>query len=72
MLDGHLYLGAVGHNGVGWREGARTLIAVYAVPGPEQRDLVPLAGFAVDRVPNGLKGTLVAEGGSAVPARPGM
>jgi hypothetical protein len=72
MLDGHSYLGAVGHNGVGWREGARTLIAVYAVPSPEQRDLVPLAGFAVDRVPNGLKGTLVAEGGSAVPARPGM
>jgi len=72
MLDGHLYLGAVGHNGVGWREGSRTLIAVYEAPGTEQRDLIPLAGFAVDRVPNGLKGTVVAEGGSAVPARPGM
>jgi hypothetical protein len=69
MLDGHLYLGAVGHNGVGWREGSRTLFAVYEAPGPEQRALVPLAGFAVDRVPNGLRGTVVAEGGSAVPAR---
>lgn len=72
MLDGHLYLGAVGHNGVGWREGSRTLIAVYEAPGPDQHDLIPLAGFAVDRVPNGLKGTVVAEGGSAAPARPGM
>jgi hypothetical protein len=71
MLDGQLYLGAVGHNGVGWREGSRTLVAVYTAPGPDQRDLLPLAGFAVDRVPNGLKGTLVAEGGSAVPARGG-
>ncbi|MDE2136239.1 MAG: hypothetical protein KGJ68_02285 [Gammaproteobacteria bacterium] len=72
MLDGHLYLGAVGHNGVGWREGSRTLIAVYEAPGPDQHDLIPLAGFAVDRVPDGLKGTVVAEGGSAVPARPAM
>ena len=71
MLDGHLYVGAVGHNGVGWREGTSTLIAVYGVPGPEQRGLVPLAGVAVERVPTGLKGTVVAEGGSVVPARPG-
>jgi len=66
------YLGAAGHNGVGWREGSRTLVAIYEAPGTDQRDLIPLAGFAVDRIPNGLKGTVVAEGGSAVPARPGM
>ena len=69
MLDGQLYLGAAGHNGVGWREGSRTLVAVYTAPVPDQHDLIPLAGFAVDRVPDGLKGTVVAEGGSAVPAR---
>jgi hypothetical protein len=59
MLDGRLYLGAVGHNGVGWREGSRTLFAVYEAPGPEQGDLAPLAGFAVDRVPTGLRGTAI-------------
>ena len=70
ILDGRLYLGAVGYNGVGWREGSRILFAVYEVPSPGQPDLNPLAGFAVERVPDGLKGTAVAEGASAVPARP--
>jgi hypothetical protein len=70
MLDGRLYLGAVGHNGVGWREGPNILFAVYAAPGADQDDLVPLAGFLIERKPSGLKGTLVAEGGSAIPTRP--
>lgn len=66
-LDGRLYLGAVAHNGVGWREGSNILIAVYEPPTAEQTDLVPLAGFVVERSPAGLRGTLVAEGGSAIP-----
>jgi hypothetical protein len=70
MLNGRLYLGAVGHNGVGWREGSNILFAVYAAPGADQDDLVPLAGFLIERKPSVLKGTVVAEGGSAVPARP--
>jgi hypothetical protein len=70
MLDGRLYLGAVGHNGVGWREGSNILFAVYLAPGAEQDDLVPVAGFVIVRKPSVLKGTVVAEGGSAVPERP--
>jgi hypothetical protein len=69
VLDGRLYLAAVGHNGVGWREGTNILFAVYASPDADQHDLVPLAGLLIERKPNGLKGTVVAEGMSAVPAR---
>jgi hypothetical protein len=73
MLDGKLYLGAVGSNGVGWREGANILFAVYAAPGADQQDLVPLAGFVIERRSSGLKGTVVAEGvavsRSTVPVR---
>jgi hypothetical protein len=67
VLEGHLYLGAVAHNGVGWREGSNFLIAVYEPPTADQAELVPLAGFVVERIPAGLGGTVVAEGGSAVP-----
>lgn len=70
MLDGRLYLGAVGHNGVGWREGSNILFAVYVAPGADQDDLVPLAGFLIESKPSGLRGTVVADGGSAVPVRP--
>lgn len=70
MLDGRLYLGAVGHNGVGWREGSNILFAVYMAPVADQDELVPIAGFVIENKPSGLRGTVVAEGGSAVPARP--
>ena len=70
MLDGRLYLGAVGHNGVAWRDGSDILFAVYTAPGADQEDLVPLAGFVVERNPTVSKGTVVAEDGSAIPARP--
>ncbi len=69
LLDGRLYLGAVGHNGWGWREGTNILFAVYVAPGADQDDLVPLAGFLIERKPSALRGTVVAEGGSAIPAR---
>ncbi len=69
LLDGRLYLGAVGHNGWGWREGTNILFAVYAAPGADQDDLVPVAGFLIERKPSALRGTVVAEGGSAIPAR---
>ena len=68
MLNGRLYVGAVGHNGVGWREGSHVLFAVYEDPTRGQRDLVPLAGFSVARVPNGLKEADVTVGGSTLPA----
>ena len=71
MVEGHLYLGAVGHNGVGWREGPNILVAVYEPPAADQGELVPLAGFVIERTPAALKGTIVAEGDSALPARPG-
>lgn len=58
------------HNGVGWREGSNILFSVYSAPGADQDDLMPLAGFVIERKPSVLKGTVVAEGGSAVPARP--
>jgi hypothetical protein len=66
MLEGRLYLGAVGHNGVGRREGANILFAVYVAPGADRDDLVPLAGCLVESKPSGLRGTVVAEGGSAI------
>ncbi len=68
MLDGQLYLGAVGHNGVAWREGSNILIAVYNAPSADQDDLVPLAGIVIERKPWILKGTVVAEGASALPS----
>jgi hypothetical protein len=66
-LDGHTYLGAMGHNGVGWRAGLHTLFAVYALPTEGQHDLVPLAGLVIDRVPTGLKGMAVLTGQAALP-----
>jgi hypothetical protein len=71
-LDGHLYLGAVGYNGVGWREGADTLFALYEAPLPGQRRLAPVAGFDVASIAVGVQGTSVVEGAAALPPRPGM
>ena len=66
MLDGRLYVGAVGHNGVGWREGTHILFAVYEVPARGQNDLIPLAGFSIDRVPDGLNRAEVETGRHAL------
>jgi hypothetical protein len=71
-LDGHLYLGAVGYNGVGWREGGHTLFALYETPVSGQRSLAPLAGFDVASSVVGVQGTSVVEGTAALPPRPGM
>jgi hypothetical protein len=57
-LDGRLYL-AVGYEGLSWREDARALFAVYAAPHDREGELLPLAGFAIVRVPTGLQGTEV-------------
>lgn len=70
ILEGQLYLGAVAHNGVAWREGPRTLVAVYEAPQPGQRELIPLAGIAVERISTGLKGTTVARSDTARSAPP--
>ena len=56
--------------GVGWREGSNILFGVYLAPRAEQDDLVPVAGFVLERKPSVMKGTVVAEGGSADPERP--
>ncbi len=69
-LQGRPYLGAVGHNGAGWREGSRVLFAVYEWPRDDRRVLVPLAGFSVNHVPHGVKRVVVSEGAAALPARP--
>ncbi len=50
---------------MGWREGSNILFAVYLAPDAEQDHLVPVAGFVIERKPSLLKGTVVAEGGSA-------
>jgi hypothetical protein len=51
-LNGRTYVAAIGHEGVGWRESATTLFAIYTVKGD---DLVPEAGYAIDRTIGGLK-----------------
>jgi hypothetical protein len=45
-LDGGLYAAAIGHQGVGWREGGTTLLILFAL---EEGRLVPQASYAVDR-----------------------
>ncbi len=72
QLAGHLYLGAVGYNGIGWREGGNTLFALYEPPRSRQRRLVPLAGFEVASIVVGVQGTSVVDGAAALPQRPGM
>ncbi len=52
MLDGKAYVAGVGHEGVGWREGANTLVSIYGLKGAS---LTPLAGFVIVRSLAGLK-----------------
>ena len=65
-LDGHTYLGAAGHAGVGWRGSTRVLLAVYTLPEPRTTVLVPLAGFTIDPHPSGLSLIEVTTGKAAV------
>ena len=66
ILDGRTYLGAAGHAGVGWRGSTRVLLAVYGLPEPGQRTLVPMAGFTIDPRPDGLRLIEVTTGNAAV------
>jgi hypothetical protein len=50
-LDGRDYIAAIGHEGVGWREGSNTLFAIYSASGDK---LTPLAGFVVSSSLGGL------------------
>jgi hypothetical protein len=51
QIGGRWYVGAVGQEGVGWREDENTLFAVYAQRG---ETLTPLAGFVIARSLAGL------------------
>ena len=51
-LDGRPYVGAIGHEGVGWRAGDTTLFAIYE---PQGEMLKPLASFVLVRSVAGLK-----------------
>ena len=51
LLNGKYYVGAIGLDGVGWRESGRALFAVYS---ENQGNLTPLAGYAVDLSNGGL------------------
>jgi hypothetical protein len=51
ILNGKSYVGALGYDGVGWRESGRTLFAIYS---EDKGALTPLAGFAVDLSNGGL------------------
>jgi hypothetical protein len=55
-LAGRDLVGAIGHEGVGWREGDNTLFAVYAL---KDGALTPLAGFVVKRSLAGLANAAV-------------
>lgn len=55
-LDGRSLVGAIGHEGVGWREGANTLFAIYAL---NHGVLNPLAGFVFKRSLAGLESAKV-------------
>lgn len=70
-LNGRHYLGAVGLDGIGWKEGSRTLVALYAAPTPAARTLTPLAGFVVSHPAVAVKNLIVTEGNAALPVRPG-
>jgi hypothetical protein len=71
-LNRRHYLGAVGLNGIGWKEGSNTLFAVYELPTPVARKLTPLAGFVITRSAIAVKDLIVTEGNAAMPARHGM
>jgi len=62
-LEGRDLVGAIGHEGVGWREGAETLFAVYIL---KDGSLTPLAGFVFERSLAGLTSATV---GPATAAR---
>lgn len=51
VLAGSAYVGALAHEGVGWREGPNTLLAIYS---EKDGDLAPLAGFVFARSLAGL------------------
>jgi hypothetical protein len=57
-IGGWSYVGAIGSDGVGWRTGDRTLLAVY-----RERDgaLTPLASYVVDISNGGLTNATVSE-----------
>ena len=71
-LNQRHYLGAVGLNGFGWKEGSNMLFAVYEVPTPAARQLTPLAGFVITHPAVAVKDLIVTEGSAALPARHGM
>ena len=50
-LNGKSYVGALGYDGVGWRQSGRTLFAIYS---ESQGALKSLAGFAIDLSNGGL------------------
>jgi hypothetical protein len=64
-LDGRTYVGAIGHDGVGWRENTVTLLALYIRDGA---GLKPVAGFTIDRKIGGLAAA-VREAPDALPKR---
>lgn len=50
-LNGRWYVGAIGYDGVGWRESERTLLAIYS---ENEGALTPLASYEVDLLNGGL------------------
>jgi hypothetical protein len=58
VLAGRSYLAAIGHEGVGWREGNKTLLAIYD---GRAEPLKPLASFVISRSPTKLAGALVGQ-----------
>jgi hypothetical protein len=57
-LDGRWWLGVVGRAGVGWREGSVSLLALFAL---HDGALVPMAGYQVRIVNDGLSRAVVEE-----------
>jgi hypothetical protein len=65
MLNGHGYVAAIGHDGVGWREFDNTLLAIYSA---DTRPPRPLAGFVI---PRSIGGLVSATAGPGRPLDPG-
>ncbi len=55
-LNGSWFVGAIGHDGIGWRESDQTLITIFSA---EQNRLQPLASFVVVMSNGGLAKTIV-------------
>ncbi len=72
MLSGHVYVGAVGHNGFAWREGKHILFAVYEAPAHGQIRLTPISGFVVDRAPISIKKIIVRDSAAPAPVARGQ